>query len=311
MKNLFEISFEERNRILEMHINASKRQYLTEQKRSLKINVTNEIGEKLPFVTIIDMGDRTNGVVTDDNGFATLNNFVGPEVSVNFVGMETQTITPEVNKDTIDVILKPSGSLKTLEIKVKQFQIKIVDSVTGVPIPNCEILTKNKSGEDVVLKTNEEGIAKFDSSYDFNITIKKEGYVEKQYKIDDKFKESGLSDILGILIDKIVEVPSELEYLIGKTYIFEDKNLKEPKTYKITNAQYINNDDYTTVELSVSEEGLSEMTYIIFECKRVIFQSFQKNEKGRRTISKNYFYQRDLSNYLLNKTKCCNKIDNK
>ena len=311
MKNLFEISSEERNRILEMHITASKRQYLTEQKRSLKINVTDEAGEKLPYVTILDMGDKTNGARTDNNGIAILNNFVGPEISVNFVGMQTQTITPEVNKDNIDVILKQSDSLKTLEMKIKEFQIKVVNSKNKLPISNCEISTKNKIGESVTLKTNDEGITKFDSSYDFNIIIKKEGYIVKLYKINDKFKESGLSDILEITLDEINEVPPELEYLIGKTYVFEDKNLREPKTYKINDAQYIDNNGYITVELSVSEKEISEVSYVIFDCERVIFQGFQKNKIGKRTISKNYFYQRDLSNYLLNKTKCCNKIDNK
>ena len=39
MKNLFEISIEEKNRILEMHINATKKQYLVESNQTLNITV--------------------------------------------------------------------------------------------------------------------------------------------------------------------------------------------------------------------------------------------------------------------------------
>lgn len=308
MKNLFEISSEEKNRILEMHINATKRQYLMEETRTLTITVTDESGIKLPYVTIIDMGDKTNGTVTNDEGIGILNNFKGPKLSVNFVGMEPQEITPE--NDNVSVVLKQSATLSTLEIKIHQFKLKIVDSKTNESIKDCVVTTKTKSGEELKITTDDNGEVQFDSTYDFNISISKDGYTTKQYVIDEKFRNKTEEKIITIPIDKIVEVPDELKYLIGKTYVFEDKNLKEPKTYKINDAQYIDNDGYITVELSVSEEELKETAYVIFECGRVIFQGYQKNEKGKRSMGKNYFYQRDLSEYLLNKTKCCNKIEN-
>jgi len=308
MKNLFEISFEERSRILEMHIGASKKQYLFEQKRTLKIKVFDERNKPLEFVTVIDSGDRANGAVTDVNGIGILNNFVGPSVNVTFVGMEPQEITPKIDETEINVTLKDSLSLKTLEIRVNQFDLLIVDSVSKSPLPECVIQTKNKLGEDVTLKTNSDGKVKFDSTYDFNIIITKDGYTDKQYVIDDKFKENKDKEILTLELDKIVEVPSELEFLIGKTYIFEDRRIREPKTFKVVNATYIQEDDYLTVEMEMTDVESNEKSYVIYDCGRVVFKYFQKNSKEKRKTNEGFLYQSELSKYLLNKTKCCNNI---
>jgi len=308
MKNLFEISSEEKKRILEMHIVASKKQYLFEQKKTLKITVFDERNKPLEFVTIIDSGDKTNGATTNIDGVATLDNFVGPLFNVTFVGMESQQITPKPNETEINVILKDSLSLKTLEIRVNQFDLQVINSKSKLPVPNCTILTKNKVGDDVKLITNDEGKTKFDGTYDFNIKISKDGYVDKQYNIDDKFKENVKKETLVIELDEIIVTTSELEYLIGKTYIFEDKDLREPKTFKIKNASYTQKDDYTTVEMEMTDTENNETSYVIYDCGRVIFMYYQKNNEGKRKIGRGFLYQSELSKYLLNKTKCCNNI---
>lgn len=313
MKNLFEISSEEKNRILEMHINATKRQYLFEEKKSLSITVTDESGEKIPYAAIIDLGDKTNGVITDNNGFGILNNFVGPSFETSSVGMSNEVITPENGKNDITVVMKQSGTLKTLEIGVKSYFGKIVDSETNKPISGAKIegLYVSDDFSGYTWTSDDKGMFESGIKYE-NLIIKADGYDELKYK--PNLSELGSKEKPNIIkLTKTVipkETPDELKYLIGKTYVFEDKNLKEPKTYKINDAQYIDNDGYITVELSVSEEELKETDYVIFECGRVIFQGYKKNEKGKRSIGKNYFYQRDLSEYLLNKTKCCNKIEN-
>jgi hypothetical protein len=52
----------------------------------------------------------------------------------------------------------------------------------------------------------------------------------------------------------------------------------------------------------------NETSYVIYDCGRVIFMYYQKNNEGKRKIGRGFLYQNELSKYLLNKTKCCNNI---
>ena len=103
MKNLFEISIEEKNRILEMHINATKKQYLVESTRTLNITVKDVEGNPLYSAFIADKGATnkdgayTNAVNTDISGKATIQNFIGPSIVTYLTGYANQEITPDTD----------------------------------------------------------------------------------------------------------------------------------------------------------------------------------------------------------------------
>ena len=318
MKNLFEISSEERNRILEMHINATKRQYLFEEKRSLSITVTDESGEKIPYAAIIDLGDKTNGVIADVNGFGILNNFVGPNFEVTSVGMSKQVVTPENGKNDITVVMKQSGALNPLDIAAKSYFGKIVDSETNKPISGAEIegLYVNEDFSGYTWTSDKKGMFESGIKYE-NLIIRADGYNELKYKAN--LSELGSKEKPNIIkLTKTVipkEIPDELEALIGKVFRFLDSKMKRPGTFKILDAEYVIYGNRTTTLLKTGYcqtqndcEDESSFT-ISYDCDRVAFRVQKISDKWKDFaidfVIKNYLYCDDLQRYLLDNTKTC------
>ena len=318
MKNLFEISSEERNRILEMHINATKKQYLFEQKRTLNITVTDEKGEKIPYAAILDSGDKTNGVITDNNGFGILNNFVGPSFEASSVGMSTETVTPENGKNDITVVMKQSGTLKTLEIKVQSYFGKIVDSATEKPIQGAKIegLYVDNDFSGYTWTSDTKGMFESNIKYS-NLIISAEGYDELKYTAN--LSELGSKEKPNIIkLTKTIipkEIPDELKALIGKVFRFLDSKMKKPGSFKILDAEYVIDGNRTTTLLKTGycqtqNDCEDEPSFTIsYDCDRVAFRVQKISDKWKDLtvdfVIKNYLYCNELQSYLLDITKTC------
>jgi hypothetical protein len=323
MKNLFEISSEEKQRILEMHIVATKKQYLFEQLKKINIKVTD--GEKpVAGAAIIDSGDKYNGVVTDANGEATFNKFTGPSFSVTMIGFTTKEVKPD--SENVNVSLDVSSDVaKTLEIKSTPLKnIKIIDSETKKPIQGAQIEVEvgkvkgDTENEMKTLSTDDSGVFKFDfDRYFGEIVIKKDGYQTNRTMLIWDESKSKNEPYETIKLEEIVEVPDELTYLIGKVFRFLDSKMKKPGWFKILEAQYVEDGNRTTTELTTSYcqvqnkcDDTPSFT-IIYDCDRIAFKVQEKSDAWTRKaidfVVKNYLYCDDLQTYLLDnsKTKTC------
>jgi hypothetical protein len=327
MKNLFEISSEEKQRILEMHVVATKKQYLIEQLKKINIKVTDG---KDPVVgaAIIDLGDKTNGVITDINGQATFNKFTGPSFSVAMVGYKNKEVTPD--NENVNVSLESGDSLKTLEITARPtVNIKIVDSETKEPIKRAVIDTtrpKGAQGNNCEqgscwnrIKTDDEGIFKFDfDNYLPEIEISSLYYETKKVSITwdkNKLKNDPYQTIE--LTKKYVPpvAPKELEFLIGKVFRFLDSKMERPGWFKILEAQYVEDGNRTTTQLTTSycqtqNDCESDPSFtIIYDCNDVSFRVKKISDALTRNaidfVIKKYLYCYDLQDYLNSKTKTC------
>jgi hypothetical protein len=328
MKNLFEISSEEKQRILEMHVVATKKQYLIEQLKKINIKVTDG---KDPVVgaAIIDLGDRTNGAITDFNGEATFNKFTGPSFSVAMVGFKDKEVKPD--NENVNVSLESGDNLKTLEITARPtVNIKIIDSETKEPIKAVIDTTRPEGaqGNKCVkgscwnqIVTDDKGIFKFDfDNYLPEIEISKLNYETKKVSITwdkNKLKNDPYQTIE--LTKKYVPpvVPTELEFLIGKVFRFLDSKMKRPGWFKILEAQYVEDGNRTTTQLTTSycqvQNKCDETPSftIIYDCDRIAFKVQKISDAWSRKaidfVIKNYLYCDDLQTYLLDnsKTKTC------
>jgi hypothetical protein len=321
MKNLFEISSEEKQRILELYLGNTKRTYLFEQLKKINIKVTDG-KDPVPSAAIIDSGDKSNGVITNINGEATLDNFTGPNLLVTITGFINNEVTP--NSENVTVTLKPSDTeLGTLNVVAKPIvNIKIIDSETKKPIEGVKVtIEKGETMDDpnnevVKLYTDKKGIFKFDFNYYLaDITITKDGYNNSESTIVLDNTKSKNDPYMTIELEEIVEVPDELTYLIGKVFRFLDSNMKKPGWFKILGAEYVEDRGKTTTLLKTGycqtqNDCESDPSFtIIYDCDRVAFK-VQKisDEWSRKVIDfvvKNYLYCRDLQNYLFSNTKNC------
>ena len=319
MKNLFEISSEEKQRILELYLGNTKRPYLFEQLKKINIKVTDG---KDPVVgaAIIDLGDKTNGGTTDIDGKLTLPKFFGPSFKVVMTGFKEIEVTPD--NENVNVTMEPSDiTLSGVEIKAKDFYGKVIDSETKKPIIDALIVGINANLEDdkeFKWRTNDKG--EFKSGIGYNpLTISSNGYDSLEYKIKSDYVFNEKKPTVIELTKKYVPpvVPTELEFLIGKVFRFLDSKMKRPGWFKILEAQYVEDGNRTTTQLTTSycqvQNKCDETPSftIIYDCDRIAFKVQKISDAWSRKVIdfviKNYLYCDDLQTYLLDnsKTKTC------
>lgn len=121
-------------------------QYITlenkAKKKKVKISgkITDINGEALPGVSIIEVGSKSNGTISDINGGYQLTLTSNSSIEVSYIGLETQTI--EINgKEKIDVILKES-SVGLEEVVVVGFGTQKKEAVTAaISVVKAEDIT--------------------------------------------------------------------------------------------------------------------------------------------------------------------------
>lgn len=318
MKNLFEISSEERNRILEMHINATKRQYLIESVTKLKVTVTDSDKKPVVGAVIVDLGDSYNGGVTDFEGIANLSKFTGPSFSVNMTGFKPKEVTP--TKEDVKVELETDTvTYSGVEYKDKLYFGKIVDSATKKSIQGAEIVGEyvSESHAGNTWTSDKKGIFMIIPEYK-ELYISSDGYDDLKYTIPNTDtlgdeKNPTIIELTKTVIPK--EIPDELEALIGKVFRFLDSKMKKPGTFKILDAEYVIYGNRTTTLLKTGYcqtqndcEDESSFT-ISYDCDRVAFRVQKISDKWKDLaidfVIKNYLYCDDLQRYLLDNTKTC------
>ena len=166
MKTKFELLSEETNRILELNSKINKRIFLNESTpRNLTVTVKDNKGELIVGATVYDPdnANKVNGA-TDTNGNVVLKNFSGDKITIAFVGFETQTVTIDNSKTSVEVILKQGSELNTVAITAtKMAKIQVIDSKSKKPIGNLKvILTNKKDDSSKEVYTDDNGIFKFD-----------------------------------------------------------------------------------------------------------------------------------------------------
>jgi hypothetical protein len=174
MKDKFKILSEETNRILELNSKLNKRISLNEQtSRDLTVTVKDEKGEPLFSAAVVNP-DTSKGELTDVNGKAILKNFSGTKIKVNFVGYTESIVDIQDSQNSVEVILKNSGSLEGMEVKsIRIAKIQCLDSKSNKPIEGLKIsLTDLKTDENTEVVTNENGIFNFDySKYKTKVSV--------------------------------------------------------------------------------------------------------------------------------------------
>jgi len=135
MKNLFEISPEENNRIKTLHENYKivhgTTSLLNEQtNRKLKGVVKDkETKEPIPFANIFVTENNTNGTTSDNDGKFELTGIKpGQTVTISFVGYTNNILTDEIitnsqSNPTVEFFLAPGTQLGDVEIKAEREKV--------------------------------------------------------------------------------------------------------------------------------------------------------------------------------------------
>jgi hypothetical protein len=176
IKNNFKILSEETNRILELNSKLNKRISLNESTpRNLTVIVKDDSSQPIPGVTVYDPDNTTVFGNTGNDGKTTLKNFSGSKITLTMVGFETQTVTVDGNKQSIDVVLKTqSAELGQVNVKsIRIAKIQCLDSKSNKPIEGLKIsLTDLKTDENTEVVTDENGIFNFDySKYKTKVSV--------------------------------------------------------------------------------------------------------------------------------------------
>jgi hypothetical protein len=331
MKNLFEISIEEKNRILEMHISATKKQYLVESTRTLNITVKDEKGNPL-FGTFIadkgatnEIGAYTNAVNTDINGKGTIQNFIGPSIIVHMISYSDQEITPDT--DNVNITLVPTTEIgKSLIVNSKKDFFGRVTNNDGDPIEGAKIFAYNNLKSETEKKYSKEYYSDVNGDFnvsreDYNIAeIEAKGY-QKLNNLDVSESGTTREDRKIIKLNLIPEpeppslIPPELEYLIGKEFLFFDADRKRPLQGKIETIYYIDDNNLKSIEFTLSNLDGGNIYKLTFNCSQAAFKiknvtksasKFKSIVKSIGTFAQNDFlYSTELRKYLKNKTSIC------
>jgi hypothetical protein len=329
MKNLFEISIEEKNRILEMHINATKKQYLIETISKLNITVTGSDKKPVVGATIIDLGSKnskgeiTNGGATNADGKLTLPKFFGPSFKVLMTGFEEIEVTPD--KEDIDVTMKRSvTTMSELEIENKDFYGKVIDSESKKSIKGAKAHGFNENEEEEEEKeftwtTDRRGEFKSGLGYK-QLTISAEGYDSLDYSVDENYVLDKKNPTIIELTKTYVApppsvIPPELEYLIGKEFLFLDADRKRPLQGTIETIYYIDDNKLKSIEFTLSNIDAGNTYKLTYNCSQAAFKikNVTKSASKLKSIVKSigtfvqddFLYSTELKKYLKNKTKIC------
>jgi hypothetical protein len=123
MRNLFLINEDEKNRILNLHENATKKQYLTEQ-----TNTTTESPEKIAekLAKASDSpGTMENDIVSaiekikDQNTFTLVNNLISKYTRAPKYSSIQDMLNGELESDNLSTVRKIANYLKTISITMK------------------------------------------------------------------------------------------------------------------------------------------------------------------------------------------------
>jgi hypothetical protein len=321
MKNLFEISSEERNRILEMHISATKKQYLIETISKLKVTVVDSDKKPIVGAVIVDLGDKYNGGVTDFDGVVILNKFTGPSFSVNMTGYASKEVTPD-NEDVNVTMETSTTTLSGVEIKNKDFYGKVIDSESKKSIEGAKVHGFNDNAEDnkeFTWTTDKKG--EFKSGLGYNpLTISAEGYDSLDYSVDENYVLDKKNPTIIELTKTYVApppsvIPTELESLIGKEFLFFDADRKRPLQGTITEIYYVDNKKLKSVEFKLSNIKNGNVYTLTFDCIQAAFKvrgvsDSQSKLKGTfKSIGafaqNDFLYSPELRKYLKNYTNTC------
>lgn len=329
MKNLFEISIEEKNRILEMHINATKKQYLVESTRTLNITVKDEGGIPLfsAFIAdkgaVTDKGGYTNAVNTNINGKATIQNFIGPSIQTHLTGYADQEITPDT--DDVNITLKSNNTQTgVFAFGKKDFYGKVIDSESKESIEGAKVHGFNEKEEEEEYKeftwtTNTKGEFKSGLSYK-QLTISAKGYDSLDYTVDENYvfdeKKPTIIELTKTYVAPPPSViPPELEYLIGKEFLFLDADRKRPLQGTIETIYYIDDNKLKSIEFTLSNIDAGNTYKLTYNCSQAAFKikNVTKSASKLKSIVKSigtfvqddFLYSTELKKYLKNKTKIC------
>jgi hypothetical protein len=270
MKTKFELLSEETNRILELNSKINKRIFLNESTpRNLTVTVKDNKGELIVGATVYDPdnANKVNGA-TDTNGNVVLKNFSGDKITIAFVGFETQTVTIDNSKTSVEVILKQGSELNTVAITAtKMAKIQVIDSKSKKPIGNLKVILTNKkddSSKEVYTKTL-VNVGNEISRKVFNLekkegetieidkifkTIKFENYIQVKLQLKDS-QTKELIEITDDVLDNIRIIVDDDTAINSKVDI--NKNLTEIGGYEILldfNPLYISDSTKLIVKLN-------------------------------------------------------------
>jgi 5-hydroxyisourate hydrolase-like protein (transthyretin family) len=217
MKTNFELLSEETNRILEINSKINKRFFLTESTpRNLTVTVKDGNGELVVGATVYDPDNssKVNGA-TDANGNVVLKHFSGDKITVAFVGFETQTVTIDNLKTSVEVILKQGSELKTAVITATKIaKIQVIDSKSKKPIGNLKVILTNKKDDSLKeVYTDDDGIFKFDyDTYKTSVNLGNETS-RKVFNLEKKEGETIESDKIfkTIRFENYIQVKLQLK----------------------------------------------------------------------------------------------------
>ena len=288
MKNLFEISIEEKNRILEMHINATKKQYLVESTRTLNITVKDEEGNPLVSTLIADKGATnkdgayTNGAYTDISGKATIEKFIGPSIATHMMGYTDQEITPATDDVNITLV-STSESLKAAIIGARKDFFGRVTNNDGEPIKGAKIFAYNNLKSETEEKYSKEYYS--DINGDFNVSRDDYNIAEIEAKGYQKLNDLDISESGTTKDDrKIIKlnlipkpeplslIPPELEYLVGKEFLFLDADRKRPLQGTIETIYYIDDNKLKSIEFTLSNIDAGNTYKLTYNCSQAAFK---------------------------------------
>lgn len=329
MKNLFEISIEEKNRILEMHINATKKQYLVESTRTLNITVKDEKGNPLVSTLIADKGATnengayTNGAYTDISGKATIQNFIGPSIVTYLTGYANQEITPDTDDVNITLV-GTSNETKTFAFGTKNFYGKVIDSESKESIKGAKVHGFNEKEveedeKEFTWTTDERGEFKSGLGYS-QLTISAKGYDSLDYNVDENYVSDKKNPTTIELTKTYVPpppsvIPPELEYLVGKEFLFLDADRKRPLQGTIETIYYIDDNKLKSIEFTLSNIDAGNTYKLTYNCSQAAFKikNVAKSASKLKSIVKSigtfvqddFLYSTELKKYLKNKTKIC------
>ena len=329
MKNLFEISIEEKNRILEMHISATKKQYLIESITKLNVTVTDSDKKPIAGAAILDLGSKnSNGVITNGgtsnvDGKVTLPKFFGPSFKVVMTGFEDIEVTPD-NED-VNVTMKSSvTTMSGLEIENKDFYGKVIDSESKKSIEAAKVHGFNENEEEEEEKeftwtTDRRGEFKSGLGYS-QLTISAEGYDSLDYNVDENYVYDKKTPTTIELTKTYVPpppsvIPPELKYLIGQEFLFLDADRKRPLQGKIETIYYIDDNKLKSIEFTLSNIDAGNTYKLTYNCSQAAFKikNVAKSASKLKSIVKSigtfvqddFLYSTELKKYLKNKTKIC------
>ena len=114
--------------------------------QTIKGKVTDSSGEGLPYMNVVEKGNTSNGVVSDDNGgFSITVESLPTSLVVSSMGFETKTVNV-ANTSFLTIVMKEDNALDEIVVTGSRNKPRtILDS--PVPIDNIDVSELVQSGK--------------------------------------------------------------------------------------------------------------------------------------------------------------------